>query len=400
MIYQRRNSVVIKGNDFTDYKVDRNILSGFKFHDGNRIIYSTIPVSGHEQAKIDVEWAVSNEPTFALKNIELEYVSLLSKLKAVYEDSLARLILRQKIETLCVNEKMSMLRKYEIKIKVKKNQDEYLICSGGEGSLNDVIKKTDLWNEINNQISFYRLPFCSFKYSGKMKVLLGNQATGFLCHEAIGHMAESDMVEKGSAFNGKLGQVLFDKRISILDSGKTDYGAGNICFDEEGTDTGCTYIVKDGVLNSYLTDKYYARKFGLKNTGNRRSSSWRQPSNIRMTNTFMNSGTDTVENMISSIDLGIYVKNIRSGDCFLDGSFVLRVKEACLIKDGKMEGRLSDVIIDEKVFSVLNSIYSVGDDSRLCLGCSSCGKGGSIKVDAGGPHLLVEANVRVNDRFG
>lgn len=400
MIYQRQNSVIIKGNDLTNYKVDRSILNGFKFFDGNRIIYSTIPIRGREKAKIDVEWAVGNERTFALENIELEYVSLLSRLKAVYEDSLTRLTLRQKIDTLCVDEKKSMLRKYEIKIKVKNNQDEYLICSGGTGTLNEVIEKTDFWNEINNQTLFYGLPICGFKYSGKMKVLLGNQATGFLCHEVIGHMAESDMVEKGSVFNGQLGRVLFDKRISILDSGKTAWGAGNICFDEEGTDAGCTYIVKDGALNSFLTDKYYARKFGLKNTGNRRSSSWQQPSNIRMTNTFMDSGTDSVENMISSIDFGIYVKNIRSGDCFLDGSFVLRAKEACLIKNGKMEGRLSDVIIDEKVFSIFNSIYSVGDDSRLCLGCSSCGKGGNIKVDAGGPHLIVEANVRVNDRFG
>lgn len=399
MIYQRRNSVVIKGNDFTNYKVDRNIISGFKFHDGNRTIYSTIPVSEHEQAKIGIEWAVSNEPIVALKNIELEYVNLLLKLKAVYGDSLEKFILRQKIETLCVNEKMSMLRKYEIKIKVKKKQEEYLICSGGEGALKDVIKKTDLWNEINNQIWFYRLPFCSFKYSGKMKVLLGNQATGFLCHEAIGHMAESDMIDKGSIFNGKLGQVLFDKRISILDSGKTDYGAGNIWFDEEGTDADCTYIVKEGVLNSYLTDKYYARKFGIKNTGNRRSSFWRQPSNIRMTNTFMNSGIDTVDNMISSIDFGIYVKNISSGDCFLNGSFVLRAKQAYIIKDGKIECRILDVAIVDKVFSVFNSIYYVGNDSKLCLGCSSCGKGGSIKVDAGGPHLLVEANVRINDKF-
>lgn len=399
MIYQRRNSVVIKGNDFTDYKIERNILSGFKFYDGNRIIYSTISIIGNKQAKDDVEWAVSNEPAFAVKNIELEYVDLLHRINAIYEGSLERFILRQKIETLCVNEKKSMLRKYEIKIKVKNGFDDYLICSGGEGSLNDVIEKADLWNDIKNQISFYGLPYSNFKYSGKMKILLGNQATGFLCHEAIGHMAECDMVERGSVFSGKLGRELFDERISILDSGKTDGGAGNICFDEEGTEAGCTYIVKDGVLNSYLTDKEYAQRFGLKNIGNRRSASWRQPSNIRMTNTFMNSGTDTVDNMISSIDLGIYVKNISSGDCFLDGSFLLRAKEACLIRDGVIEGRLADVIIDEKVFCVLNSIYAVGDDSKLCLGCSSCGKGGSIKVDAGGPHLLVEANVRVNDRF-
>lgn len=399
MIYQRRNSIVIKGNDLTDYKVDRNIVSGFKFHDNNRIIYSTIPVKERKQAIMVLEWAISNEPTFAIKNIELEYVDLFQKLKSLYEGSLEGLILRQKIDTLCVDEKMSMLRKYEIKAKMKTEHDKYLICSGGEGALNDVIEKTDFWNEINNQISFYGLSYSNFKYSGKMKVLLGNQATGFLCHEAIGHMAESDLVEKGSAFYGKLGKKLFDKRISILDAGMTDGGAGNISFDEEGTEASCTYIVKDGELNSYLTDRHYAKRFGLNNTGNRRSSSWRNPSNIRMTNTFMDSGKDLVETMISSMDLGIYVKNISSGDCFLDGSFVLRVKEACLIRDGVIEGRLEDVIIEEKVFSIFNSIYAVGDDSRLCLGCSSCGKGGSIKVDAGGPHVLVEANVRVNDRF-
>ena len=399
MIYQRLNSIVVRGNDFTDYKIERNVMSGFKYCNGNRIYYSTIPIIEKDQAKDDLAWAVSNESTFDVKNIELKYVDLLHKLKTVYEDSLSSFILRQKIETLCVNEKKSMLRKYEIKIKVKNNFDNYLVCSGGEGDLDSVIKRTDLWQEVNDQISFCKLPYSIFKYSGKIKVLLGNQATGFLCHEAIGHMAECDMVEKSSVFNGKLGRKLFDERISVLDSGKTDGGAGNICFDEEGTEAGCTYIVKDGVLNSYLTDKEHAQRFGIKNTGNRRSASWRQPSNIRMTNTFMNSGTDIVENIISSIDLGIYIKNISSGDCFLDGTFLLRAKDACLIRGGVIEGRLADVIVDENVFCVLNSIYAVGNDSKLCLGCSSCGKGGSIKVDAGGPHILVEANVRINDRF-
>mgnify|MGYP001135031854 CR=1 FL=1 len=256
MIYQRQNKAVIKGTCSTDYRLERSIQSGFKFIEDDHIVYSTSPYRDRVQAENAVEWVVHNEQNFNILSIMQEYLTMLRKMKPIYGNTLQSFILRKKIETLCVNDKKSMLEKYEIKIRIQNGTDGYLICAGGTGKFDDIINKTDLWSEIHNKIAFYRLSCSNFKYTGKMMVLLGNQATGFLCHEAIGHMAECDMIEKGSAFKDKLGQELFDKRISIVDSGKTEYGAGNICFDEEGTEAGSTFIIRDGALNSYSNFPY------------------------------------------------------------------------------------------------------------------------------------------------
>lgn len=398
MIYQRQSELIIRGNNFHKFEISRNIKSGYKCYHDNQILLSSCKCDENVDDDM-VEWAINMERSSNLFSIKHDYLDMLRKIETTYKNHLENFILRRKLETLCVNDKKSFLEKYEVKAKFSTDAENYFVCTGGTGTLTDIINKTCFWTQLSEKEKFYNLPYCNFKYTGVMKVLFSNQATGFLCHEAIGHMAECDLIEKGSAFRDKLGQNLFDKRICVVDSGRTDYGAGNICFDEEGTDARNTYIIKSGRLNSYLTDNESAKRYHLLNTGNRRSGNWRQLSNIRMTNTYMESGKDSVEDIRGTINFGVYIYSIVSGDCYIDGNFTIRAKEACLIKNGKTQGRFHNVIVNENVFNILNRVYAIGDDSKLCLGCSSCGKGGNIKVDAGGPHILVDANVKINDRY-
>ncbi|MBE5968389.1 MAG: TldD/PmbA family protein [Lachnospiraceae bacterium] len=401
MNYQRNSRMSISEKNGEITRFSKSTQAGFKYRTKDRIFYySTSPLEQERWCNEVINWSIEKEMLYSMK--KKDFINISSKInKIAFNDNVEEVVvtLRQKLDTLCVDDKKSILEKYELKITVYKESERLLVCCGGTGSLEKVIHNNDFFQEFKRRLCFYHYPLTEIKFCGIEKVLLSNQATGFLCHEAVGHMAEGDMIDTGSAFYEKLGCKIFDTRVSIVDSGNTPNGAGNIAFDEEGTYATENYIVRSGELVSYLTNKKIAERYGIKNTGNCRSSSWNHPSHIRMTNTYMLKGSKKVDDIIASIDFGIYVVSVTSGNCSLDGSFSIRSNEAYLIRNGRIVERVKRISIDDTVFSVFNNICEIADDSKVCLGSSSCGKGGSIKVDAGGPHILAFMKVDVNYEY-
>lgn len=401
MNYQRNSRVSIIEKNGEIIRFSKCTQGGFKWKEKDgRICYSTSPLVQTGWCDEVINWAIEKEKLYSMDIKDLKDISdKINNIAFKYNVNEVVVTKRQKIETLCVDEKKSIIEKYELKVVVNKDNERLLVCYGGSGPLKEILLNYDYLEEFNKRLYLFQYPLSEIKFTGVVKVLLSNQATGFLCHEAVGHMAEGDMISAGSAFYEKLGCKIFDKRISIVDSGNIPMGAGNILFDDEGTNATENYIIKNGQLVSYLTNKEIAKKYKIKNTGNSRSSSWDQPSHIRMTNTYMLKGDKKLEDIIKLIDFGIYVVSVTCGNCSLDGTFSIKSNEAYLIRHGKMEERVKNVAIEDTVFSVFNNICEIADDSKICLGSSSCGKGGSIKVDAGGPHLLAYMKVDVNYEY-
>lgn len=312
------------------------------------------------------------------------------------------LTFRKKIITTILNEtigKSQIINKYEVKIKYCYENNFALIAYGVSGTLEKLMQVWDYKKIILRQNHVFNYPVYPIKYAGHSIVLMNNTTVGFLCHEAIGHMAEADLVLKGTAFSELLGKKIFDKSITIVDDGNTEYGAGNIYFDNEGTISSENIIIKEGVLNSFLTDTATAKYFGVKNTGNARKAFWNQPPHIRMTNTYLKNGNKNVEELLSQIEKGLYINEVVSGNCELNGEFELLASNVMLIYKGAIVGRAANVRVYDNVFTVFNNFYEIGNDSKLCLGAASCGKMASIKVDAGGPHVLTECYVEIyNER--
>lgn len=307
-----------------------------------------------------------------------------------------QLVFRRKRYTKILEGKISVIPKYEIKIKYKYNNEKALINYGISGTFERLKKTWNYRNLIIKRNELFEYPFYNIVYRGNCTVLLGNAATGFLCHEAIGHMAEADFVVKGSGFNGLLGRKIFNNNVTIVDCGNTEYGAGNIDFDDEGVSSKRNIIVDKGVLNTYLTNKKLAEYFNIENTGNARSSFWDQDEHIRMTNTYLESGNNNFQELISQIEWGFYIsETVTSGNCRMNGKFEIAANNPLIIQKGHIIGRVKKVKILDDVFKVFNNFYGIGNDSKLCLGTSSCGKYSSIKVDAGGPHVLTECYVEV-----
>lgn len=308
-----------------------------------------------------------------------------------------QIIVRRKVEVKSLIHRNIILTKYEFKLKYKFNDEECCISYGGTGKLDELHKRHNYLNIINDYNEYFKFPIVNLKFKGYLTILMGNQLVGFLCHEAIGHMAEADLVDRGSAFKNKLGNKILDSKVSVIDNG-TLYmnGAGSIVVDDEGNEARTNLIIDKGVLNTYLTDETWAKYYGLNNTNNSRSANWDQPNHIRMTNTYLLGGDKTVEEILRQIEWGLYIKDtVLSGNCLLNGNFEIFVKRAFIIEKGEIVGRVEKIRIKENVFHLFNNIYNIGNDVRLCLGASSCGKYSSIKVDAGGPHILCECYVEV-----
>lgn len=378
----------------------RNVKGGFKTCSRTKMYYSTnLDDLTYNTNTVLMNDIIESEKSMTEYGVVEKYKKLYEEISRLIVNRPFDLIVRRKVETLYVDGQLGTTCKYEFKLSLNINQKKCIVCCGGTGSFYDVLLHSEFKKNILKKMALYTMPMINYKSVHKQYVLLSNQATGFLCHEAIGHMAESDMIGENSAFYDKLGKKLFDQRISIVDDGNVAFGAGNICFDEEGTTPSRNYIIKEGVLNTYLTNEFYASKYGIKNTGNLRSSIWNQPSMIRMTNTFMLDGSENVKDIIKKVKEGIYINDVLSGNCYNNGDVKLYSNEASLIRNGVVVGRLENVTLEDNVFELFNNVIMIGDDSKLCLGSSSCGKGGSIKVDAGGPHVLLNAKVNVGYEY-
>lgn len=230
--------------------------------------------------------------------------------------------------------------------------------------------------------------------AGKMPVILGSGWPGVLLHEAIGHGLEGDFNrKKTSVFSGKVGQKVANEKCTIVDNGTIANRRGSLTIDDEGTPTQETVLIKNGVLKGYMFDKLNARLMGESSTGNARRESYAHIPMPRMTNTYMLSGNDSFEDMIASVDNGIYAKNFDGGQVDItNGKFVFSANEAYLIKNGKITKPIKGATLIGAGDEVLHQISMVGNDLRLDPGIGVCGKEGqSVPVGVGQPSLKIDS---------
>lgn len=226
---------------------------------------------------------------------------------------------------------------------------------------------------------------------GMMPVVMGAGASGILLHEAMGHAFEADFNRKGqSVFSEKMGQKICDGSISIVDDGTIPYNRGSINFDDEGVPGQKTYMVRDGVLTSYLHDRISAGFYGVAPTGNGRRESFRYAPIPRMRATYMESGNADKESIIASVKKGIYVDQFSNGEVQIgEGDFTFFVKSGFLIENGRLTQPIKDINIIGNGPEALADIAAVGNDLKIDEGAWTCGKGQSCAVSCGIPTVLI-----------
>ncbi len=230
--------------------------------------------------------------------------------------------------------------------------------------------------------------------AGEMEVVLGPGWPGILLHEAIGHGLEGDFNrKKTSAFAGLLGQRIAAADVTVVDDGTLPDRRGSLTVDDEGTPSGRTVLIEDGVLVGYMQDRMNARLMGVRATGNGRRESYAHAPMPRMTNTVMLAGTATPEEMISSVRRGLYAVNFGGGQVDItSGKFVFSASEAYLIEDGKVTAPVKGATLIGNGPDALTKVTMVGNDMALDPGIGTCGKNGQgVPVGVGQPTLKLAA---------
>ncbi len=226
--------------------------------------------------------------------------------------------------------------------------------------------------------------------AGEMEVVLGAGWPGVLLHEAVGHGLEGDFNRKGtSAFAGLMGQQVAAKGVTVVDNGTIADRRGSINIDDEGTESGNTTLIEDGILTGYMFDRQNARLMGTESTGNGRRESYEYQPMPRMTNTYMLEGNSSQEEMIANVKKGVFAANFGGGQVDItNGKFVFSATEAYLIEDGKITAPIKGATLMGNGPDCLTKIKAVGNDLKLDEGVGTCGKDGqSVPVGVGQPSL-------------
>jgi len=229
--------------------------------------------------------------------------------------------------------------------------------------------------------------------AGEMPVVMGSGWAGVLLHEAVGHGLEGDFNRKGtSAFSGRIGERVAASGVTVVDDGAMNQRRGSLTIDDEGTPTGRTVLIEDGILKGYLQDRLNARLMGMAPTGNGRRESFAHAPMPRMTNTFMLAGKEEPGDLIGRVKDGIYAKSFGGGQVDItSGKFVFSCTEAYRIHGGKIAEPVKGATLIGDGPTVLTRVKGIGNDLELDEGIGVCGKGGqSIPAGVGQPTLLID----------
>lgn len=227
---------------------------------------------------------------------------------------------------------------------------------------------------------------------GEMPVVMGAGGSGILLHEAIGHAFEADFNRKRtSIFCDLFGKKVCDSRINVVDDGTIPLNRGAVNIDDEGVEGQKTYIVREGILTSYLHDRISARHYGVEPTGNGRRDTFRNVPIPRMRATYMEAGDVKEEDIIAAVRKGIYVDNFTNGQVQIGaGDFTFFVKSGYLIEDGRLTQPIKDINIIGNGPKALADITMVASNPKIDNSTWTCGKDGqSCPVTCGMPSALV-----------
>lgn len=237
--------------------------------------------------------------------------------------------------------------------------------------------------------------YCS---AGVMPVAIENGFGGVIFHEACGHSLEASSVAYGrSQFAGKLGQVIANEKVTAIDDGTIPNAWGSMNIDDEGTPAQRNVLIEKGVLKSYMVDKFNGRRMGLPSTGNARRESYAYTPTSRMTNTYIAPGGDKNEDIIASMEYGLYAKEMGGGSVNpVTGEFNFAVNEGYMVRNGKICEPVRGASLVGKGSDVIRNIDMVG--TELDMGQGMCGSSsGSVPTNVGQP-LIRASSITVGGR--
>ena len=226
--------------------------------------------------------------------------------------------------------------------------------------------------------------------AGVMPVAIENGFGGVIFHEACGHSLEATGVALGqSQFAGKLGQQIANEKVTAIDDGTIPNAWGSINIDDEGTPARKNVLIEKGVLKSYMIDKFNGRRMGMASTGNARRQSYNYTPTSRMTNTYIAPGDDKNEDIIASIEYGLYAASMGGGSVNpVTGEFNFAVNEGYMIRNGKICEPVRGASLVGKGSEIIQNIDMVGSD--LDMGTGMCGSSsGSVPTNVGQPLVRV-----------
>ncbi len=291
-----------------------------------------------------------------------------------------------------------------ISLKFKKKYSEEIGYSSGGGRYS--------YNEFISKI-YKKKPFVEFLAdeairvglnnlnainapSGNFPVVLGAGWPGVLLHEAVGHGLEGDFIrKKTSVYYNLLNKIVASKLCTVIDNGTLMYKRGSLNIDDEGTVCSKNILINKGVLKSFILDKFNARLMNLYSTGNARRESYASLPIPRMTNTYMLCGKDNFDDIINSIEYGIYIVNLSGGEVDItSGKFVFTILEGYLIKNGVICNSIKNATLIGSSINIMNKISMVSNKLEFDLGSGMCGKDGqNVPVSVGQPALKIDSMI-------
>ncbi len=233
---------------------------------------------------------------------------------------------------------------------------------------------------------------------GKMPVVIDNGFGGVIFHEACGHSLEATFIaQKSSVFTDKLGEKIANSKVTAIDDGTIANKWGSINIDDEGTKTQRNVLIENGVLKSYLVDMHNGKKMGMNSTGSGRRESYKFAPTSRMTNTYIDKGTDTRDDIFNSIDTGLYAKKMGGGSVNpATGEFNFAVLEGYMIRNGKIAEPVRGATLIGKGQEVLFDIDMISDNLGFDEG--NCGSSSGIVPTCVGQPLLRVSSITVGGR--
>ena len=229
--------------------------------------------------------------------------------------------------------------------------------------------------------------------AGEMEVVLGSGWPGILLHEAIGHGLEGDFNrKKTSAFSGLLVERVAAPVVTVIDDGTISDRRGSLTIDDEGTPTQKTVLIEDGILKGYMQDRMNARLMGVQPTGNGRRQSYAHAPIPRMTNTYMPAGQHDPEEILRSMNNGLYATNFGGGQVDItSGKFVFTCTEAYMVEGGKIGAPVKGATLIGNGPDILTRVSMIGNDFALDPGVGTCGKDGQgVPCGVGQPTIKID----------
>ena len=287
------------------------------------------------------------------------------------------------------------LIRFNVSVMVEKNgrKETEVYGVGGRQSYESYLKE-DNWKNVCDEA--LRIASVNLESkpapAGEMKVVLGPGWPAILIHEAVGHGLEGDFNrKKTSAFHNLMGQKVASEGVTIIDDGTLENRRGSLTIDDEGTPTEKTVLIENGVLKNFMQDRLNARLMNTKSTGSGRRENFRHIVLPRMRNSMMLSGKQTQEEMIKSVDKGIFAASFGGGKVDItSGKFVLNCTEACERINGKIGTPIKGATLMSDGPSILKEVSMVGNDMMLDPGIGTCGKAGQgVPVGVAQPSILI-----------